>query len=462
MESHAGKLVYSYLGSIPTSEPTLEVDTQAMLSAKPGSATIKTLRKSIQEISGDGKLMPLPAQEEHVLFDSSIYVVTHVFGSQTGSRITEVYLWAGAVVPEPAIADAQLFAKRVAREAGSGPRSTPAVAIVRQGREPAEFFQALGGIIITRRGVRANSANKVYMLCGRPHVGHVAFDEVDLSTRSFCSAFPYVVVHPLTIQESKVYLWRGSHCGPEAVGSARLISMDLNSSSADVIEVAEGRETEDFWTVFDHETRRHPTAKTESLQGVGDRLSPRLFRIEALPPRKSSSAFLSLFTSGRGSISRPSSAHRPNSSASNKSTTLVSPSLDGIKPQIAATELSPPSQMELEPEHVYVLDCIGKIYVLPGPLLNSNQFWEEAFTQALLFANDYAILAASVEDRMRMPKAEVIFGALPLDAKHIFRFWDESRGLWGSGGLMAGRPHVKDGEDMVSVREALDVCCFAR
>jgi len=433
-----------------------------MLSNRPGSAISKTLRKSIQEISGDGKLLSLPAQEEHVLYESSIYVVTHVFGSQTGARLTEVYLWAGATVPEPAVADAQIFAKRVAREAGSGPRSTPAVTLVHQGREPAEFFQALGGIVITRRGAQANAATKAYMLCGRPHVGHVAFDEVDLSTRSFCSAFPYVVVHPLTIQESKVYLWRGSHCGPEAVGSARLISMDLNSSSADVIEVAEGGETEDFWTVFAHEGKRHHAAKAESLQGVGDRLSPRLFRIEALAPRKSSSAFLSLFTSGRGSISRPSSAHRPNSSASGKSITLTSPSLDGVKPQIAATELSPPSQIELEPEHVYILDCIGKIYVLPGPLLTSNQYWEDAFTQALLFANDYAILAASVEDRTRMPQAEVIFDALPQDAKHVFRSWDERRGLWGSGGLMAGRPRSTDGEDTVSVREALDVCCFAR
>lgn len=118
--------------------------------------------------------------------------------------------------------------------------------------------------------------------------------------------------------------------------------------------------------------------------------------------------------------------------------------------------------MELEPEHVYVLDCIGKIYVFPGPLLISSQYWEDAFTQALLFANEYAILAASVEDRMKMPQAEVIFGAVPLDAKHVFRSWDESRGLWGSGGLMAGRAQSTNGEDMVSVREALDVCCFAR
>lgn len=110
-------------GELPISNSHLDIDTQAVLAARQDDTSItKTLRKTIQEISGDGKLTPLPAQEEHVLYESCMYICTHIFGSATGARMTEVYLWAGAGVPESSIEDAQLFGKRVAKEAGGGQR----------------------------------------------------------------------------------------------------------------------------------------------------------------------------------------------------------------------------------------------------------------------------------------------------------------------------------------------------
>ena len=119
--TEAGRIMVDFFGDIPSSVDELRLDTQSVLTARPGEdARIKTLRKTIQEITGDGKLTPLPAQEEHILYEDSMYVCTHVFGRASGTKVTEAYLWAGATVSESAIQDAQIFARKVAKEAGAG------------------------------------------------------------------------------------------------------------------------------------------------------------------------------------------------------------------------------------------------------------------------------------------------------------------------------------------------------
>jgi hypothetical protein len=85
------------------------------------------------------------------------------------------------------------------QEANCESRSTQ-LYIIDQAREPANFFQALGGIVITRRGSRAESLKEPYMLCGRPHMGHIAFDEVNRSKSSLCSEYPYIIARPITLQ----------------------------------------------------------------------------------------------------------------------------------------------------------------------------------------------------------------------------------------------------------------------
>ena len=91
--------------------------------------------------------------------------------------------------------------------------------------------------------------------------------------------------------------------------------------------------------------------------------------------------------------------------------------------------------------------------------------------QACLFADDYAILAAGAEDRQRVPKAEVVLSTanedVPRQAQMVFRAWDERRGLWGTGGMMAGRASGGGGDGVgderllsrIDVREVLDICC---
>jgi len=48
-----------------------------------------------------------------------------------------------------------------------------------------------------------------------------------------------------------------------------------------------------------------------------------------------------------------------------------------------------------------------------------------AFTTALLFAQDYGILAASLEDRPFVPVSTVVVEGTPRDMKACFRRWED-------------------------------------
>ncbi|PNS17366.1 hypothetical protein CAC42_7049 [Sphaceloma murrayae] len=459
------RLLSDHFGRVPVISTRLELDAQSVLTSSL-PAPCKTLRKSIQLLSNNGKLTPLPTEKEYILFSSAMYIITHVFGSPTGQRQTEVFLWAGGDVTAAAIEDAQIFAKRAAKDAGAGSRTSAPISVIRQLREPASFFQALGGIVIIRQGSHADTATKPYMLCGRPHLGHIAFDEVDFSLDSLAPAFPYIVVHPVTIQETQVYLWKGSGCGPEAVGSARLISMDL--SSRDVIEVSQGSEPEIFTSLFPSQTSS--TAKSAHQSVVSERSPARLFRLDMLPPRRSSSTFFGFFNKRPSS---PSPGVRPGSSASNRSLHTPPTNDDALT---ALTEIHPFSQDDFEPENIYILDIGGSVLIVPGPLLSASasqalkpkdangmetKAWEHLFAQACLLGSDYAMLAAGLQDRQKVPGVKVVLGSLGREVEMIFRGWDGKRGLWGAASLMAGRRSAGGGEGevkMLDVGEVLDCC----
>lgn len=342
------------------------------------------------------------------------------------------------------------------QEANRTSRSTQ-LYIIDQAREPANFFQALGGIVITRRGSRAESLKEPYMLCGRPHMGHIAFDEVDRSKSSLCSEYPYIIARPITLQETKLWLWKGSGCGATAIGSTRLISMDLNPGGG-FTEIDEGKETAEFLAEI-HDSGNTTVCQSPALWqgkwGNWDHSSVRLFRIEAKekPKQTVASLFTGYFTR-RPSWSAPKSPNtdRPNSDGSGKS--------PNAEFEASISEIAPFTQDDLEPEGCYVLDANSDILVLPGPLLSKQSLWQHAFTQACLFAHDYAILSASLEDRPAIPKSRLVLGGLPREIKVKFRRWEERRGLWGSGSLMSGRVTAKEG-GMIDVRDVLAVCCEA-
>ncbi|KEQ67640.1 uncharacterized protein M437DRAFT_36463 [Aureobasidium melanogenum CBS 110374] len=453
----AGRELANFFGDVPQSNNQLQLntDTQTILGSRSGeSDKIKTLRTSIKEIKSDGTLIPLPAQQEHILFESSMYICTHIFYTASMTRMAEVYLWCGDRISESTILETQAHAKRIAREAGVGQKSTQ-LYIIDQAREPANFFQALGGIVITRRGSRAENLKEPYMLCGRPHMGHIAFDEVDRSKSSLCSEYPYIIARPITLQETKIWLWKGSGCGATAIGSTRLISMDLNPGGG-FTEIDEGKETAEFLAEI-HDTGDTSICQSPALWkgrcGNWEHSSVRLFRIETKEkPKQTAASLFTSYFSRRPSWSAPKSPNtdRPNSDGSSKS-----PNTDF---EASISEIAPFTQDDLEPEGCYVLDANSEILVLPGPLLSQQGLWQHAFVQACLFAHDYAILSASLEDRPAIPKARVVLGGLLKEVKVKFRRWEERRGLWGSGSLMAGR--ITSGElGMIDVRDVLGVCC---
>jgi hypothetical protein len=54
------------------------------------------------------------------------------------------------------------------------------------------------------------------------------------------------------------------------------------------------------------------------------------------------------------------------------------------------------------------------------------------FVTALMFAQDYGILAASLEDRQSIPPCSITFYGVPSDFTPAFRKWEKNSGM-GSG-----------------------------
>ena len=318
------------------------VDTQAVLSSQSSSDSslkIKTLRKQIFEITDNGKLFPVPSHQEHILFEDCIYLCTHVFGTLTGTRTTEVYLWCGDGVPSSSVEDVQLFARKTAKDTNGK------LIILKQGKETTNFFQALGGIVITRRGSSSRPESSVgkaatYILCGRQHVGQIAFDEVDFSPRSLCSGFPYIV----SARSGNLYLWKGSGSGVDELGCARLIGMDLGLTG-EIEEIDEGREPDAFWQSFPGGKRDDIVARGESawhwhLKPSCEKYTTRLYRtdVEASRP-KSGSGFMQW--GRRGSAPADTNA--------------------GTTAQIR--EITPFAQLDLMDDGVFVLDAFFEVFM---------------------------------------------------------------------------------------------------
>lgn len=337
--SEAAHTISDFFGTTVKSVVKLNIDTQTIISScssYQGPEKIKTLRKQIFELGGDGKLLPVPSHQEHILFEENLYLCTHVFGGLSGTRTTEVYLWAGDCVPASAVEDAQLFARKLAKE------NNGKLVTFKQGKETSNFFQALGGIVITRRGsstrqYSSSSSSTPYMLCARRHVGQIAFDEVDFSTASLCKGFPYIV----SARSSKLYLWKGSGSGADELGCARLIGMDLGLTG-EIEEVDEGQEPASFWQAFPVGSQSAVTgAQYWHLKSGYEKYTTRLFTVEAEAPRpKSSSSYLPW---GR----------RGSAPATEDDGNMI----------VAIKELMPFAQADLADEGVYVLDTFFEIFV---------------------------------------------------------------------------------------------------
>lgn len=87
---------------------------------------------------------------------------------------------------------------------------------------------------------------------------------------------------------------------------------------------------------------------------------------------------------------------------------------------LQVTEISHFSQADISPSNIYVLDAFFEIYIIIGSR-SHTQF--SAFQSALHFAQEYGILAASLEDRPFVPFSTVVLEGVPKDLKSVFRKW---------------------------------------
>ncbi|KAI3393325.1 hypothetical protein diail_4458 [Diaporthe ilicicola] len=381
------------------------VDAAELLMNRPrGGSRVQTHKAQLFQVTEQGKKIPVPAHYERVLFEREMYICSHTFTDESRKRISEVYFWFGDDVAPAAVEDAQVFVSREARSMGGN------LIKIRQGKETAEFIQALGGIVITRRG----SSNKYdslasNMLCGRQYMGQIVFDEVDFSSSNLCSGFPYLIT-----QQGKCYLWKGKGAGVDELSCARLIGMDL-ALMGELIEMDEGQEPENFWDFFGGDRRASlSSADHWRLKPSYEKYCGRLFCSDAAA-------------------------------------------------QNQITEINPFNQLDLAPGRIYVLDAFFEMYVIVG---RETQAQYGSFRNALDFAQEYAILAAGMEDRPFVPVSTVVMEGIPRDLRSCFRKWRDDLSPTkmlppssGSGGAGARTPSLKRARSLriVPLVQALQV-----
>jgi hypothetical protein len=416
--SEASKLLVDFFGK-NNFVPNSNIDTAAILSARPDEPIkIKTLRSQLFQLSGDGKKQQVPNHQERILFENNMYICPHTFGTLAGKKVVEVYFWAGDGVAESSIEDAVLFAQREAKAAGGK------LIKLRQGQETSEFIEALGGIMITRRG----SSNKYdslapHILCGRRYAGQIVFDEVDFSTSSLCSGFPYLI----STQSGKCYLWKGKGSGVDELSCARLIGMDFGLTG-ELEEVEDGNEPASFLRIFGNETKIFKSADHWRLKPNYPKYCARLFCADPASKSRVCSTFHTYF----------------------KFSWLIT--------TLQITEIHPFTQSSLSPSQIYILDAFFEIYVIVG---SASQSQYAAFCTALLFAQEYGILAAGMEDRPFVPVSTVVVEGVPRDLKACFRKWKEGQGPT-MGGPVAGNKGLQRGKSLriVPLNAALDAARF--
>lgn len=374
--------ISSFFKTLPRSSDRVNIDPQLMLTDKNDSLGVRTLKKQIWEITGEGNKQDLPVNQEYILYEGAMYLCVHSFEDEDGNARSEVQLWCGDDVWGGAVDSALPFARKVARENGCK------LEIVSQGKEPARFIQALGGILITRRGSSSRSSSSaIFMLCGRKHLGQMVFDEVDFTPRNLCTGFPYV----LSAMFGKVFLWKGKGSSAEEIGAARLIGMDLGLTG-EFEEVAEGEEPSSFYEVFPQhkETGDYMQSDDWLRKPAHDHFRHRLLRVDHELGQRS-------FWIRRPGSSSP-----------------------VVRPNDTVQEVEPFSQKDVSPKGIYILDTFFEIYVIVGDQASNRP---AEFASAVVFAAEYGVLAASLQDRPFIPKSFISLGGTPEACRSAFRKW---------------------------------------
>ncbi|EWC47120.1 hypothetical protein DRE_03489 [Drechslerella stenobrocha 248] len=347
--------------------PNTEIDVTPVLEYKPKltSEPVQTLKRQVWEITGiNGKKDLVPPGQEHVLYEDGLYLCLHSYMEDSGMMASEVFLWSGDKVSPGTVEETQLSARRLAREYDGK------LIITQQGKEVPRFVEAMGGIIITRQGSRARIQQDIpYMLCCRRVAGGTAFDEVDIHFNNLCSAFPYIISTP-----DRLYLWKGKGSSRDELRAARVASFDLANDN-EVKQIDEDKEPEFFIDMMGGELSGHKQAQYWSLKPQQAQYAPRLFLADHTSP-------------------------------------------------CPAIEIYPFAQSDLEPTNIYIVDSFFELFIIVGEQAQNRI---DDFYRALLFTQEYGIMAASSEDRPFVPSSSVVLGGAPKELKAVFRRWEDSK-----------------------------------
>ena len=318
----------------PSTSAQVEVDPQPFLSS-PDTEPIRTTLFQITSMTGDGKTAALPPGQEYILYAESMYVILHeyFYPSQPARKEVELNLWTGSLVPQPAIDDAQVFARKIARD-----HSAKMVHVL-SGKEPAKLYSALGGIGVFRHNSQQSPESSNFILRARRHHSHMSFDEVKFHPSSLCSGFCYI----LSTKGGKLWLWKGKGATTDELGTARLIGMNL-TQTGEIEEVQDGDEPTAFFNLFPSGAKKAQQDMEVSsihwgMRARHENYATRLFRVDHEARRPSAEGWGSALW-GRRSSSAPAT---PN----------------------IIRELSPFSQHDLQegPPAVFILDAWFEIYM---------------------------------------------------------------------------------------------------
>lgn len=402
----ASTLFESFFTTAPKTTDSIPVDPLRFFQQKTESVAAKTLSVKIWHLTGNGGREDMPPDQEYVLYEDCVYLCVHLFQNARGNENTQVQIWCGDNAEQAVSNDAIQLARKTAKENNCKQHE-----VLKQGHETELFIQALGGILVVRRGCprrgplrQLKASLPRYMLRGRRYASQFVFDEVDFSPGSLCSGFANIVVG----RQGKLFIWQGLGSSANEIGCARLIGMGLAmNGDGELEELIEGEEPPEFWRLFnipgESITRPGKLSKSSAAdvnywkqKRQHERYDTRLFRVDLDMGRRSTTSFWSLRSdSSAGFVKHPNDV---------------------------VQTISPFRQGDLDPSHVHIVDNFFEIIIHVGE--NARGRNEELAT-ALMFAQEYGIMAVSMEDRPYLPRTSVVMHGFPSVFRQVFRKWTD-------------------------------------
>lgn len=177
----------------------------------------------------------------HIFYDGEIIAVVHRGKNKTSGLVaTTVWGWIGS--------SAMLTEKETTKLQDMAGRFNTSLVKVPQGKEPYDLVQLLGGTIAIRQGSRSHwSRDNTALHCVRMHGSHfVVVEEVEVASRSICSAFSYC----LAILEA-IFVWHGRGSLPTERSVAQDYAKSIANEGVEISELEEGEEDDLFWMMLD-------------------------------------------------------------------------------------------------------------------------------------------------------------------------------------------------------------------